>query len=277
MLKTNLSILAVVIGCLGVFTWVANAIPQIQSDVPAELVFGDNVSSEELVAAGETLYNGAGACTACHGLGERAPNLLTDHEGTGLIGARCANRVSGQDCKQYLHTSMVDPTAYLVEGFAPIMVDASRTLSSAQIWALVAYLQSQGGDVTVTGADIEEGGGEAPAAGGAVMAGAGAAPAVAGAAGAGSAILDPEMLLQVNTCTACHLPAAMELPVRLAPPFEGIGSRMTTEEIRASILDPNAEITEGYETFAGTMPVTFGTMLNAAQLEAIVQYLASQR
>ena len=272
MLKTNLSILAVVIGCLGVFTWVANAIPQIQSDVPEELVFGENVSSEELVAAGETLYNGAAGCTACHGLGERAPNLLTDHEGTGLIGVRCASRVSGQDCKQYLHTSMVDPTAYLVEGFAPIMIDASRTLSSEQIWALVAYLESQGGDVTVTGADIEESGGEAPAAGGAVMVAAAPPPA-----GGASATLDPEMLLQVNTCTACHLPAAMELPVRLAPPFEGIGSRMTTEEIRVSILDPNAEISEGYETFAGTMPVIFGTMLNAAQLEAIVQYLASQR
>ena len=144
MLKTNLSILAVVIGCLGVFTWVANAIPQIQSDVPEDVVFTGDVS--ELVASGEGLFQGAGGCTACHGLGERAPNLLTDHEGTGIIGVRCANRVAGQDCKQYLYTSLTDPNAYLVEGFAPIMVDASRTLSSTQIWALVAYLQSQGGE-----------------------------------------------------------------------------------------------------------------------------------
>ncbi|MYI22927.1 MAG: cytochrome c, partial [Gammaproteobacteria bacterium] len=103
MLKTNLSILAVVIGCLGVFTWVANAIPQIQSDVPEDLVLSDDVSPEELIAAGEELYNGGGGCTACHGLGERAPNLLSDHAGTGLIGERCANRVPGEDCKQYLH------------------------------------------------------------------------------------------------------------------------------------------------------------------------------
>lgn len=269
MLKTNLSILAVVIGCLGVFTWVANAIPQIQSDVPEDLVLSDDVTPGELVAAGEELYNGGGGCTACHGLGERAPNLLTDHAGTGLIGQRCANRVPGEDCKQYLHTSMVDPNAYLVEGFAPIMLDASRTLSSVQIWALVAYLQSMGGVVTVTGADFADGGDAAPAAGLAAV-----TPA---APGAGGATLDPEMLLQVNTCTACHLPAAMEMPVRLAPPFDGIGSRMTADEIRTSILDPNAEITEGYETFAGTMPATFGDMLTAGQLEAIVQFLASQR
>jgi cytochrome c len=274
MLKTNLSILAVVIGCLGVFTWVANAIPQIQSDVPSELVFTGDVSAEELVGAGEELFNGAGACTACHGLGERAPNLLTDHAGTGLIGVRCANRVAGQDCKQYLHTSLVDPNAYLVEGFAPIMIDASRMLSSTQIWALVAYLQSQGGDVTVTGADLEEGGGEAPAGGGAVMAGAGAAPAAAGGAVVASGSLDPQELLQAGTCIACH---TLTGPSPLGPSFETIGVRLTADEIRMSILDPNASVAEGYEAMAGLMPLIFGTMLNAAQLEAIVQFLASQR
>ena len=263
MLRTNLSILAVVIGCLGVFTWVANAIPQIQSDVPEDVVFTGDVS--ELVASGEGLFQGAGGCTACHGLGERAPNLLTDHEGTGIIGVRCANRVAGQDCKQYLYTSLTDPNAYLVEGFAPIMVDASRTLSSTQIWALVAYLQSQGGEVTVTGADVEEGGGEAPA-GGALMAGGGAVVA--------SASLDPQELLQVNTCIACH---TLTGPSLLGPSFETIGARLTAEEIRTSILDPNASVAAGYETMAGLMPLIFGTTLSAAQLEAIVQFLASQR
>ncbi len=263
MLKTNLSILAVVIGCLGVFTWVANAIPQIQSDVPEEIVFSGDVT--DLVAGGESLYNGAGGCTACHGLGERAPNLLTDHEGTGVIGVRCANRVAGQDCKQYLYTSLTDPTAYLVEGFAPIMVDASRTLSSTQIWALVAYLQSQGGEITVTGADVEEGGDEAPA-GGALMAGGGAVVA--------SASLDPQELLQVNNCIVCH---TLTGPSPLGPSFETIGGRLTAEQIRAAILDPNASVSEGYEAMAGLMPLIFGTTLSAAQLEAIVQFLASQR
>ena len=267
MLKTNLSILAVVIGCLGVFTWVANAIPQIQSDVPEDVVFTGDVS--ELVASGEGLFQGAGGCTACHGLGERAPNLLTDHEGTGIIGVRCANRVAGQDCKQYLYTSLTDPNAYLVEGFAPIMVDASRTLSSTQIWALVAYLQSQGGEITVTAADVEEGGGEAPAAGGAPMAGGGAA---GGAVANGS--LDPQELLQAGTCIACH---TLTGPSLLGPSFETIGARLTAEEIRTSILDPNASVAAGYETMAGLMPLIFGTTLSAAQLEAIVQFLASQR
>ena len=82
------------------------------------------------------------ACTACHRLGTVAPNLLTDHDGTGTIGVRCADRVAGEDCETYLYTSMVDPGAYLVEGFTPNMPDMRRSLSNEQIWALVAYLQS---------------------------------------------------------------------------------------------------------------------------------------
>ena len=265
MLKTNLSILAVVIGCLGVFTWVANAIPQIQSDVPEELVLSDDVAPEELIAAGETLYNGGGGCTACHGLGERAPNLLTDHAGTGLIGERCANRVAGQDCKQYLHASLVDPNAHLVEGFAPIMLDASRTLSSVQIWALVAYLQSLGGEVTVTGADFGDGGDAAPSA----VAAAPAAPALGPFTGS----LDPEELLAQNTCSTCH---TLTGPSPLGPSFEGIGTRLTAAEIRTSILDPGASVAEGFEAMAGLMPPIFGN-IPAAQLEAMVAFLASQR
>ena len=147
MVATNLKILFVVLATLGVFTLVANTIPQVQSEVPEELSFSADVSAEELIAAGEALFNGAGACTTCHGTGTRAPNLLTDEAGTGEIGARCAARVEGQDCKTYLHASMVDPNAFVVEGYPPIMPDQRRTMSPAQIWSMVAYLQSLGGEV----------------------------------------------------------------------------------------------------------------------------------
>ena len=65
-----------------------------------------DATPEALVAAGERVYNGAGGCTACHGLGTRAPNLLTDHAGQGAIGARCGTREPGKDCKAYLHESL---------------------------------------------------------------------------------------------------------------------------------------------------------------------------
>ncbi len=145
MLVENLKILAVVIGTLAVFTLVANSIPQVQSVVPEELSFGADVTESELTASGEILYGGAGGCTACHGLGTVAPNLVTDEGGTGSIGARCGNRVGGQDCKEYLYASMVEPADYVVEGYNPIMPDMRRSLSNEQIWALVAYLHSVGG------------------------------------------------------------------------------------------------------------------------------------
>ena len=96
---TNLKILGVVLGTIAVYTLLANAIPQVESEVPEELSFTGEVSAEELIDAGEELYAGAGGCTACHGLGTRAPNLLTAQGSEGPIGARCADRVPGEDCK----------------------------------------------------------------------------------------------------------------------------------------------------------------------------------
>ena len=136
---TNLKVLGVVLGTLAVYTWVANSIPQLESVVPEELSFSADVTEAELVAAGQELFNGGAGCLVCHGLPTRAPNLLTDHGGEGTIGQRCATRVPGADCKTYLYESLTNPTAYVLEGFDP-MVFLARVFSGAQIWALVAFL-----------------------------------------------------------------------------------------------------------------------------------------
>lgn len=258
---TNLRILGVVLGTIAAYTLLANAIPQVESEVPEELTFTGEVSPEQLIEAGEELYNGAGGCTACHGLGTRAPNLLTDQGGLGAIGARCGQRVEGEDCKAYLHQSMIDPNAYVVEGFQPIMPDMSRTLSEAQIWSLIAFLQSQGGEVTVTAADLQtaaeaETGGAAPA-------------------GGVSATTDPAALIQELQCVACHKLGAEGQEV--GPPFDAIGARLSAEEIRQAILDPAASVSPGFEQFAGVMPTNFGSRLTASQLEALVQFLAARK
>jgi len=263
---TNLKVVALVIGLLAFYTLIANAIPQVQSEVPQELSFTGSVSAEELVAAGDQLYQGAGGCTACHGLGTRAPNLLADEAGTGLIGARCANRVAGEDCKKYLHESMINPAAFVVAGYQPIMPDLRRTLSDQQIWALVAYLQSQGGEVTVTGADLAT----APPAGGS----GGAAPAAGGGALAGGST-DPNELIAAAGCTACH--KLGDQGNAIGPPLDGLGARRNAESIRRKILNPRSDTTRGFEAMAMIMPPTFGQQFNAAQLEALVQFLASRR
>ena len=246
MWQTNLKILLIVLGTLGLYTLVASSIPQVASEVPEELTFSGEVSAEELVSAGEQLFSGAGTCTACHGLGTRAPNLLTDYAGEGTIGQRCATRVAGEDCKAYLHASLVDPSAYIVPGFTE-MVFQARTFSDAQIWSLVAFLQSQGGDVTVTGDDVRSAAGDG-----------GAAPAAAtqpagGQATAASQTTDPRALLQENLCFGCHVIDGAGPP--LGPSFDNIGATRTAEQIRKGILDPNADAAPGFDAMKGVMPL----------------------
>jgi mono/diheme cytochrome c family protein len=263
----NLKIFAVVIGTLSTFTLVANSIPQVQSEVPVELSFGADVSPDELMASGEILFTGAGGCTACHGTGTRAPNLLTDHAGTGLIGVRCENRVAGEECKAYLYAAMVAPNDYIVEGFDPIMPDMRRSLSNEQIWAVVGYLESLGGEVTVTGADIN-----ASDDGPAATATATGAPAAAAPA---SSSTDPVEIMNANGCIGCHVFEGGGAPI--GPAFDGIGARLSMDDLRESILDPAAAASEGFESMQSMMPPIFGSQLSAAQLEAVVQFLASQR
>jgi mono/diheme cytochrome c family protein len=266
MWKTNLKVLGVTVFVLLFYTGIAHIIPQLESDVPEVLALGADVTPEALVAAGERVFNGAGGCTACHGTGTRAPNLLTDHAGEGAIGSRCGTRRAGVACKEYLYESMTQPGNHVVPGFDNIMPDARRQLPGDQIWALVAYLQSLGGEVTVTGADLPAGG-TTPA----------AAPpgGVPGAGAPFTATLEPRALLQEKGCIACHQMEGAGAPI--GPPFDGMGGRISTNRIRRGIVEPNADTAAGYAQFAGMMPPTFAQQLSAAQLEAIVQFLGGRR
>lgn len=262
----NLRIVGVVLGTLALYTLIANKIPQVQSEVPRALSLGANVTPEQLVGAGDQLYHGAGGCTACHGLGTRAPNLVTDEKGQGLIGARCGKRENGKDCKAYLYESLTSPGAFVVTGYEPIMPDLSRTLSPQQLWALVAYLESQGGTVDVQASDI-------PAASASSSSG---SPA---ASGGGSKIADgstdPMAIIRGAGCLGCHK-VGTEGGV-IGPDLNHVGSRLSVSQIRESILNPDAKIARGYEKFKGIMPKTLGDQLTAAQLESLVHFLAGRK
>jgi mono/diheme cytochrome c family protein/cytochrome c551/c552 len=260
----NLRIFGVVLGTLALYTLIANKIPQMQSEVPQALSLGANVTPEQLVSAGDQLYHGAGGCTACHGLGTRAPNLLTDEKGAGPIGARCGKRENGKDCKGYLYESLTNPRAYVVTGYEPIMPDLSRTLSPQQLWALVAFLESQGGTVDVKGSDI-------PAASAANSGAAG----TAGAAKIANGSTDAMEIIRGAGCLGCHKVGTEGGAI--GPDLSHVGSRLSAALIRESILAPDAKIAKGYEKFKGIMPKTFGEQLTAAQLESLVQFLASHK
>jgi mono/diheme cytochrome c family protein len=263
----NLRIFGVVLGTLALYTLIANKIPQVQSEVPRALSLGTNATPEQLVSAGDQLYHGAGGCTACHGLGTRAPNLLTDEKGQGPVGARCGKREPGKDCKAYVYESLTNPRAYVVSGYEPIMPEMGRILSPQQIWALVAFLESNGGTVDVKGSDIPPASG--PAATGAPAAGASAGPGIAGGS------TDPMTIIRGSGCTGCH--KINGEGGAIGPDLSRVGSRLSANLIRESILLPDAKVAKGFEKFKGVMPKTFGHQLTAEQLEALVQFLASHK
>jgi mono/diheme cytochrome c family protein len=264
MWATNLKILGVVLGTLALYTLIANKIPQVQSEVPRALTLSADVTPEQLVQAGEQVFNGIGGCTTCHGLGTRAPNLLTDEKGQGPIGARCGRRESGKDCKGYLYESLTQPRAFVVPGYEPIMPDMIRTLSPQQIWAVIAYLESQGGAITVSASDIPA---ESP----------GSRPGSAGGSGPGIAggSSDPMAIVHAAGCIGCHKIGTEGAAV--GPDLTHVGARLTAAGIREAILLPDAKITKGFEKFAGIMPKTFGDQLTANQLEALIRFLAAHK
>lgn len=253
---TNLKILFTVVATLAVFTFVANVIPQVQSAVPEEIVLRADMAPEELAAIGEDIYAGVGGCTACHGLGTRAPDVV------GVSGSVCATRVPGQSCKDYLWESLTAPLAYIVEGFDPIMLDQSRLLSQAELWTLVAYLESQGGEITVNADDF---------------AAALAADDAAESAPAAPVVTDPSQVdvmgvITMTGCLACHSLGGEGGQV--APPLEDLQGR-DPAFIRESIVDPNASINEDYRDFAGTMSPSLADMMAPAELDALIDFLAT--
>ena len=76
-------------------------------------------------------------------------------------------------------------------------------------------------------------------------------------------------------CTGCHKISGEGGAI--GPDLTHVGSRLSVNLIRESILLPDAKVAKGYEKFKGVMPKTFGNQLTAAQFEALVQFLASHK
>ena len=71
-------------------------------------------------------------------------------------------------------------------------------------------------------------------------------------------------------CSACHDLEGSEADI--GPDLRGIAGRMSREQIMAAILDPNAEIAEGYE--ADLMPADLSEQMYVSELTLIADYLA---
>lgn len=250
---------AFALAVMGAYAAYTNSIPQIESKPPQELSLeAGTVTPARLVRAGEEIYRTKGTCEVCHRIGQkgtRAPDLAG-------IGGRAGKVRPGRSAKQYIIESLLDPAAFVVEGYPPIMPRVDKPpigLNRSELWALTAYLQSLGGTVDVTLADI-------PATAGAT---AGAAPAevkLPGDPDAGRAVFAGK-----GACIACHKAGALGAsPV--GPDLSQIARIQTPDYIMKKILDP-----AGMGTVAnypkGVMPQDLGQRLTAREYTDLVAFL----
>ncbi len=70
-------------------------------------------------------------------------------------------------------------------------------------------------------------------------------------------------------CVTCH--SLTEGEVIVGPSIAGVGSRLSADEMRESILDPNAVLVEGFP--ADTMPPVWEDELTDEQVDQLVAYM----
>src|SRR5262247_3250644 len=153
-MRTFLKVFAFNILIIAFFLYVGNSIPQLRQDPPKELVLAADASAEDFIKAGQDIFFGKGTCALCHEIGkkgDRCPDLAG-------VGARAEARVKEPGYKgtasngaEYIVESLHNPTIYVVEGYQPSMPPLGRQLSDLEVVAVVSFLQSQGGEITVTG------------------------------------------------------------------------------------------------------------------------------
>lgn len=231
---------------LGAYMWVGYAI--------TSMTGGEKKASgvvEISPEGGEQIFWGKGRCFTCHSLGGqgsavRCPNLGQFGEKFPLaIGTRAAERAKERSeetgveysATDYLVESLAKPGAYVVDTFKDemaIVYAPPISLNLKEIKAVIAYLQSQGGDVDIDSI-------EAPSE---IASQYYNRIAAASAAGGGDPGNGEEMF--VDTCSDCHKVNGDGGDV--GPDLSTI-SEKGLKFITESILRPAKKITPGYETY----------------------------
>jgi len=249
------------------FASVTYVLPQMRGEAPEEkeVKLGE-LTLDGYAALGEELYAGKGTCTLCHNKLGRAPDMLT-YDVVKTAAERLADaRYKGQakDAEGYLRESMVEPSAYVVKGFGKKGTDDTESpmpavnqppiqLSDLEIGAIVAYLQKKDGNPVTVALPKE-----APAAQKADKA-AGPAPAQTA-----------EAAIAKFGCAACHSILGTQSPI--GPNLTDVGKRLGVEQIRTSIVDPKADIAQGFPPIMPDFP-----HMTVTELNLLVSFLAQQK
>lgn len=264
-MKNLIGITALTVFTTLFYWYVGQMVPQKETHPPVDTELRQDMTTEELVIAGEEISAGKGTCLLCHTIGSkgtRAPDLAG-------VGRRAATRREGFTDVEYLAESLFDPGAYIVEGFNPIMTPAHKapiSLNQPEILAVIAYLQSLGGKPSVT-TDTQL----------AFQADVAGAPEVAAQAGSGVE-LGAEEVFTKYICFSCH---SLTDPISLVgPSLYDVGDRLSRAEIYESILDPDATLSEGFPGLvmhATLTGVGFYETATPVQIKSLVDFLAAKK
>jgi len=227
-----------------VFTFVSYVLPQMKGEAPEEKEELDvgALTMDSFIAMGEEAYRGWGNCALCHNKLGRAPDLLALNVVKVSL-ERIADSKKGSND---------------TESPMPAVDQPPIELSGVEISAIIAYLQSKDGN-TVTVVLPAKAATSTPAARKETTGR--PEPALA---------QSPEEAIAKFGCSACH--SILETNSPVGPNLNDVGARLSIDQIRGSIIAPNAVVAEGYPPI---MP-DLSEKMTVKELELIVGYLAKQ-
>ena len=99
---------------------------------------GDAANGERLFSQATIGANNAPGCITCHSL---EPDVVIVGPSQAGLATRAQTRVAGVSAADYIHQSIVEPNAYIVEGFAEGLMyqNYGTDLTEQEINDLVAY------------------------------------------------------------------------------------------------------------------------------------------
>ena len=153
LIPTPVKIALLVLGTTALYTYIGQLVPQKEVlPPPPSVEMSDDMTPEDLASMGLEIAQGKGLCFTCHTTGKggtpglRFPDLDN-------IATRAETRVDGQDALTYMARSMYHPDEFVVEGFNPGMPKIHKPpigLNDDEIIMVLAYLQSLGGEITLS-------------------------------------------------------------------------------------------------------------------------------
>jgi mono/diheme cytochrome c family protein len=147
----GLNVVLVVIGATAFYTYVGQLVPQKELQPPPKVEITGDMTPAQLAKIGDSIAHDKGLCLTCHTVGKKeGPLRFPDLAG---VAERAKTRVPGLDQLHYFAQTLCEPNAYIVPGFSPGMPTINKPpvgLSDEELHAVIAWLQSQGGEPTIT-------------------------------------------------------------------------------------------------------------------------------